>query len=109
MKLLIKWLICTGSLWITSILFPSGIEFNGNWAVILAAGTVLWIANLFIRPVLQIISLPLTLITLGLFSIIVNAGIISAVGALLPVMSIKSFWYCIFISLIISAGNAIFT
>lgn len=109
MNLFIKWLVCVGSLWLSSLVFPSGVKFSGSWLAIVAAGTVIWIANLFIKPVLQLISLPLTLITLGLFSIIVNAGLISAVGSLLPVMTIKSFWYSVFISLIISAGNAIFT
>lgn len=109
MKILAKWLICIGALWLTSVLLPAGVRFQGGWLIIVAAGTILWLANLFLRPILHIISFPITLATLGLFSLIVNASVISLVDAIIPVMKIANFWYCILISLIISAGNAILT
>lgn len=109
MKTFAKWLICIGALWLSSILFPAGIRFQGGWLVIVAAGTALWIANLFLRPVLHVISFPITIITLGLFSLIVNAVVVSLVDVLIPVMKIAKFWHCILISLFISAGNAILT
>lgn len=109
MKIFIKWIVCVGALALASILFPNGVRFSGGFAAIVAAGSVLWLANLFIRPILQIISLPITILTLGLFSFIVNAGIVALTDTLIPVMKISSFWLCLFIALVISAGNAVFT
>lgn len=109
MKIFAKWLICIGALWLSSVLFPAGVRFQGGFLVIVAAGTALWIANLFVRPVLHIISFPITIATLGLFSLIVNAAVISLVDVMIPVMKIAKFWHCILISLFISSGNSILT
>ena len=108
MKIFVKWLVCIGALALASFLFPGGVYFIGGWPALMAAGTLLWLANLFIRPLLQLVSFPITIITLGLFSFIVNAGVVALTDTLIPVMKITSFWLCLFISLIISAGNSIF-
>lgn len=108
MKLFIKWIICVGAFILTAILFPGSVTFRGSMITLAAAGTALWLANLFIRPLLQLISFPITLITLGIFSLIVNAGVVALTDTLIPVIKLSSFWTCIFIALIISAGNSIF-
>lgn len=108
MKLLIKWLVCIGALALASFLFPDGVRFHGGFMVLAAAGTVLWLGNLFLRPVLLMISFPLTLLTLGLFGFIVNAVIVAFTDTLIPAMKIANFWLCLFIALIVSVGNSIF-
>ncbi len=108
MKIIIKWLVCVGALALAAFLFPAGVRFTGGFVTLVAAGTVLWLANLFVRPLLQLISLPITLRTLGLFSLIVNAGIVALTDTLISAMKISNFWLCLFIALIVSAGNAIF-
>ncbi|HKM32085.1 MAG TPA: phage holin family protein [Oscillospiraceae bacterium] len=108
MKLLIKWIICAVTLFITAKLFPDGFIIEGGTLAYLGASVVLWLLNIFIRPLLQILSLPISLLTLGLFSLVVNAGVVAFADFILPTMSIGSFWICIFIALVITAGNTLF-
>lgn len=108
MRLFTKWLICCGSIYLAWVLFPGGMLLTGPWTVFLAVGTVLWLINLLLRPVVQVLALPLTLATLGLFSLVVNAAMVALADALLPTLHIRSFWLCVFIALVISAGNLLF-
>lgn len=62
-------------LWIASQ-FISGVEFTGNWKTLLIAGLILGLINFFIKPILKLITLPLRILTLGLFSVIINAAMI---------------------------------
>ncbi|MFH1656381.1 MAG: phage holin family protein [Candidatus Nealsonbacteria bacterium] len=52
--------------------FVPGIEFSGSTQILLIAGTILGLVNFFIKPILKIISLPLRILTLGLFSLVIN-------------------------------------
>ncbi len=76
-KLLLQ--IITGILgiWLaTKFLNNKGVEFNGSVQILLLAGLILGLLNFFIKPVLKIITLPLRLLTFGLFSLAINMGII---------------------------------
>lgn len=108
MKLLIKWLVCAAALLLAEELFPGGFVLLGGFGSLLAAATVFWLLNLFIRPVLQILALPASLVTFGLFSLVVNGAVVSLADALLPGLMIGNFWICLFVALLISAGNLLF-
>ena len=69
-------------LWVASKLVP-GIYVRDTTALILAA-LLLGVVNAFVRPVITILTLPLTIITLGLFLLIVNAAMIGLVSVLIP-------------------------
>lgn len=56
--------------------FVPGVEFTGAWETLLLAGLVLGLINFFIKPILKLISLPVRFLTLGLFGILINVGII---------------------------------
>ncbi len=56
--------------------FVPGVFFSGDIKTLLIIGCVLGIINLFIKPILKIISLPLRIITFGLFSLIINMGLV---------------------------------
>jgi len=62
-------------LWIASQ-FISGVEFTGNWKTLLLSGLILGLINFFIKPILKLITLPLRILTLGLFGIVINAAMI---------------------------------
>lgn len=53
-----------------------GIEFTAQWQLILLVGTILGLINFFIKPILDKIAIPLKILTLGLFSLIINMGLI---------------------------------
>jgi putative membrane protein len=76
-------------LWLVSY-FVHGIHFSGFGAAVLAA-LVLGIVNALVRPILVIITLPITLLTLGLFLIVVNALMLMLTGALVPGFTVSGF------------------
>ncbi len=62
-------------LWLASQFIP-GVAFTGSWKILLFAGFILGLINFFIKPILKLITLPLRILTLGLFSLIINMAMI---------------------------------
>ena len=62
-------------LWLAAQFVP-GVEFTGNWKVLVLAGVMLGVANFFIKPILKTITLPLRMLTLGLFGLIINIAMV---------------------------------
>jgi putative membrane protein len=85
---------------IAAYLIP-GLEVSSIVAALLAGG-ILGIVNALVRPVLLILTLPLTLITLGFFIFIVNAICLALTAALVPGFSISGFWAAVFGALLVS-------
>jgi len=108
MRLITKWLICFLALFVVSACFPAHFVLYGGILALAGAATVLWLANLAVRPVLQLVALPITLLTFGIFSIVVNAGMVRLTDWLIPVIHIRGFGVCLLTALLISAGNALF-
>jgi putative membrane protein len=81
-KFVVRALFAALGLWIAARLVP-GVRVRDTETLILAA-VLLGLVNAFIRPVIFILTLPLTIATLGLFLLIVNAGMILLVSAFLP-------------------------
>ena len=65
-------------LWL-AINFVPGVEFIGTWQILILAGAMLGLANFFIKPILKTITLPLRILTLGLFGLLINVIIVWAV------------------------------
>jgi len=83
-----------------------GIEFKSLGAALLAA-LVLGIANAIIRPLLVILTFPITLITLGLFLLVINALMLKLTAALVPNFQIRGFLPALIGALILSVLNLI--
>ncbi|MCX7614825.1 MAG: phage holin family protein [Clostridiales bacterium] len=107
MKLLTKWLICFGALLVAAACFPGQFSVFGGIFSLAAAATVLWLVNLAIRPILQLVSFPITLLTFGLFSVVINAGMVRLTDWLIPVIHIRGFFLCLIIALMISVANTV--
>lgn len=102
---LIRLLITAAALWLASRLV-SGMVFVDNWSLLWAAFW-LGIVNALIRPIAVILTLPLTVVTLGLFLLVVNAGMLGLVAALLDGFSISGFWAALFGSILVSIFSAL--
>ena len=87
-------------LWLASKIVP-GIAFDSN-STLAAAAILLGIVNAFIRPILVILTFPITLVTLGLFLIIINGLMIELVAWLLPGFHVAGLWPAILSAIIIS-------
>ena len=64
--------------------FVKGVEFTGPLRLLLLAGAILGFLNFFIKPILKIVTLPLRILTFGLFSLVINIGIIWLVSLIMP-------------------------
>ncbi|MFP4514475.1 MAG: phage holin family protein [Parcubacteria group bacterium] len=100
MKLLITWLISTAAIFISAWLIP-GASVSGFWAGLLVA-LVLGVVNAVIRPLLLVLTLPINILTLGLFTLVINALMVLLVAAIIPGFIISSFWIALIFSIILS-------
>jgi putative membrane protein len=87
-------------LWVASKL-PLGVEINDGWSLLWAA-LLLGIVNAIVRPVVVIMTLPLTLLTLGLFLLVINAAMLSLVAWMLDGMTVSGFWSAFFGAIVVS-------
>jgi len=85
----------------------SGIEFTGSIQTLLIFGGILGLVNFFIKPILKIISLPIQILTLGLFSLVINMILIWLVIDVFSPIEIKGFIPLFWTTLIIWAFNLI--
>lgn len=84
----------------------NGVEVNGYLGAIIVA-VVLAILNLFVKPILIIFTLPVTILTLGLFLLVINALIILLADKLVDGFSVSSFWTAILFSILLSILQSI--
>jgi putative membrane protein len=104
--LLIRWAILVVAIWLTAWLM-SGFNVEGGLEGLLVVAAVLGLINAFIRPLLIFLTCPLVLLTLGLFTLVINALLLSLTAWLLPsLVSLEGFWTTFFASLIISIISA---
>ena len=90
--LLIRWAVLAGAFAVTTWLL-SGMEISGGFWAYLWVSALFGIVNAIIGTILRIITLPLTLLTLGLFAIIVNALMLQITDALTSHLTIDEFWW----------------
>jgi putative membrane protein len=102
---LVRTLICALGLWLAAALAP-GIWFRGPGVLLLAA-VLLGVVNALVRPVAILLTLPITLVTLGLFLLVVNAAMLALVAALLDGFDLAGFWSALLGSLVVSATGSI--
>jgi len=97
-----RWLVITVAILIAAMVVP-GMEIVDNQlsTAIIAAG-VLGLMNLFIRPVVVVLTLPLSILTLGLFYFCINALLLKLAAYFVAGFEVRGFWAALFGSLIIS-------
>jgi putative membrane protein len=101
MFFIIRLIIHMVAILIISYLFPRMIRVDGLMAALVAA-FLLGIVNVIIRPILVFLTLPLTVLTLGLFLLVINGLMLWLVAALLKGFHVNGFWGAVFGSLLIS-------
>jgi putative membrane protein len=101
MGFLIRALVNAAAIWLATEVVP-GIETRGAVTVIVAA-MVLGLINAIVRPVLLVLTLPLTLVTLGLFLFVLNALCLWLTSAVVPGFDVRGFWPAFWGALIVSA------
>lgn len=102
---LFHWLVSAVAILIAAYLIP-GVQVTLVGAIVLAV--VLGIINVFLRPIIMFLTLPLNILTLGLFSLVVNALLIMLAGMFVPEFSVDGFWSALLFSVIVSLVTALF-
>jgi len=106
MKLLLRFLLIVPALWV-AVYFVPGITFEGDWLRFLGVAAVFAVLNVVVRPILKLFSLPLILVTLGLFIFVINGLMIwltSSVSASLGLgFHVAGFMPAILGALVVSA------
>lgn len=97
---LVHWASLTVALWLAAQLFR-GIRYE-NFSVLLAAALLLGIANTFVKPVLIFLTFPLSVLTLGLFLLVINGLMLLLVAALVRGFHVSGLWSAVGISLFVS-------
>ncbi len=103
----LRWLILTVAIIVTSYLLD-GIRISGFSSALFAAA-ILGILNAFFRPILLILTLPINILTLGIFTFVINAIMLMMVSGVISGFEVSGFWSAVFGSLLISLVSAILT
>ena len=104
---IIRVLVVAAGLWVATKIVP-GVTIHNGWALFWAA-LVLGIINAIVRPIVILMTLPLTVLTLGLFLLVINAGTLSLAAWLLDGMTVAGFWSAFFGALVVSIVGCIVT
>ena len=105
MKLFFHWLISALSILIAAYIVP-GVSVTLTSALI--AAVVLGALNLFIRPILLVLTLPITILTLGLFSLVINALLVMFASYLVPGFLVTDFLTALLFALALAVINWVF-
>ena len=103
MRMLLHWILSALAIWIVSRLVP-GFYISGAWAALIAAVFIGFI-NATLGLFLKIITFPLTILTLGIFWLVVNAVMIELASALVPGFHVANFWSAFWGGIVLSLVN----
>jgi putative membrane protein len=105
MKLIFHWLVHAVAIVIAAYILPGVMVANFLAALVLAV--VLGAINIFIRPILVLLTLPLTIVTLGLFILILNALLIMLASAIVPGFAVAGFWWALLFAIVLWIVNSV--
>ena len=102
-RLVIAWGVNLLALWVANALWDS-VSIHG-WAAYLIGSAVLGIANTIVKPLLALLTLPLIIVTLGLFYLLINIAMVALAEWIAPNFSIDGFWTYVGVVFIVWAVN----
>jgi putative membrane protein len=99
--LLIRWILNTAALYAVALFVP-GIDFTGSFPMLFVASLVLGLLNAIVRPVLFVLTLPITIVTLGLFILVLNAAMLGLTAWMVEGLTIHGFLPAVVGALVLS-------
>jgi putative membrane protein len=106
MNFLLQWVLYAAAIFLTANILP-GIEVS-NFTVALIAALVLGVFNAFLRPLLLLLTLPVNILTLGLFTFVVNAALVLLASTVVDGFGVASFWTAFIFAIVLSVISSIF-
>lgn len=101
MKLITNWIVTSLIIFIVAYLLK-GVHVDTIWTAFVIA-VVMGLLNSFVRPLLVLLTLPITVVTLGLFLFVINAFLVIIADKLIPGFAVASFWWALLFSILVSA------
>lgn len=105
MGFFVRAVIVALGLWLATV-WVSGVFIDGPTTLILA-GVLLGIVNAVVRPIAVLLTLPITIVTLGFFMLVINAGMVALVAWMLPGMQLAGFWSAFWTAVLVSAVSIV--
>lgn len=97
-------LISALAVWLTAQLM-NGVTVNDAKTALLVA-TVMAVLNAFVKPILQFLSIPITVLTLGLFLLVINAAIVLMCSYMIEAFKVRGFWHALLYSIVLWIINS---
>ena len=101
----VRWFFLTVAITIASYLLD-GIQVDGFFSAVMAAA-ILGVLNVFFKPILLVLTLPINILTFGLFTFVINAVLLMMASGVISGFHVNTFWSAVFGSVIISVVNSI--
>lgn len=105
MKNISHWIISAIAIGVAAYLLP-GVEVTILGALVLAI--VLAVINMFIKPIVFILTLPINILTIGLFSLVINGALILFASMIVPGFTVDGFWSAFFFAIVLALINMVF-
>jgi len=106
MRLMLKLLINAAALWVAGRLV-SGITLEGELLTILVVALIFGLVNTFIKPILKVLSFPMIILTIGLFTLVINAAMLGLTAAVTDALSIEDVWSAILGAIVVSVVSTV--
>lgn len=103
--MLINWIVSTLAILASAYILP-GVSVNSFLAA-LSAALVLGLVNAILKPILILLTLPINFLSMGLFTLVINAGLVMLTASIVPGFFIASFWWAFLLGLILSIISTI--
>lgn len=104
MGVIISLILNTVAVFVTASILP-GIRLDG-WTTALLVAVVLGVINAFIRPILLILTLPINILTLGLFTFVIMGLLVLLASAIVPGFHVSGFWWAVAFAIILAVINS---
>lgn len=105
MKILIHWLVSAVAILITAYILP-GVSVD-NFLTALVIAVVLGIINAFLRPLLIMLTLPVTILSLGLFVFVINGLLVMLAASIVPGFAVANLWWGILFAIVLALTSAV--
>lgn len=107
MFIILKWLGSALAVMIASYVLP-GVKLDSFWSALWVA-LFLGLVNIFIKPLLILLTLPINILTLGLFTFVINALLILLASSVIKGFSVSGFWVALLFSIVLAIFNYFFS
>lgn len=100
-QLIVVWAVVAASIWGAAALIPS-VDFDGGLLALLGLALLFGLVNALVGPILRLVSLPLTMLTFGLFALVVNAALLGITAGLSDSLDVGGFFSAVVAAIVIS-------